>query len=64
MPCSKPTAKASPRRRARCSTRSAPLAVDDYRHPAAHAVEQVVAMMRRYADPARQRAEIEAGAAP
>ncbi len=42
----------------------APLAVDDYRHPAAHAVEQVVAMMRRYADPARQRAEIEAGAAP
>ena len=41
----------------------ATLQADDYRHPAAHAVEQVVAMMRRYADPERQRAEIEASAA-
>lgn len=39
------------------------LCADDYRLPAAHAVEQVVAMMRRYADPERQRAEIEASAA-
>lgn len=37
---------------------------EDYEHPAAHAVEQVAAMMRRYGNPARQRADIEAGRLP
>jgi hypothetical protein len=41
----------------------AKLSADDYRRPAEHAVRQVVAMMQRYADPDRQRSEIEAGAA-
>ena len=42
----------------------ATLQADDYRRPAEHAVEQVVAMMRRYADPERQRATIAANATP
>jgi hypothetical protein len=40
----------------------AKLEAEDYRRPAEHAVHQVVAMMQRYAEPDRQRAEIEAGA--
>lgn len=37
---------------------------EDYEHPAGHAVEQVVAMMGRYRDPVRQRADIGAGRVP
>jgi hypothetical protein len=40
----------------------AKLSADDYRIPAEHAVRQVVSMMQRYADPDRQRSEIEASA--
>ena len=40
----------------------AKLEAEDYRRPAEHAVQQVVAMMQRYTEPDRQRAEIEAGA--
>jgi hypothetical protein len=42
----------------------AQLSADDYRVPAEHAMRQVVSMMQRYADPDRQRAEIESGATP
>jgi hypothetical protein len=41
----------------------AQLTAEDYRVPAEHAVRQVVSMMQRYADPDRQRSEIEAGVA-
>lgn len=40
------------------------LDASDYEIPARHAVEQVVVMMERYAEPERYRVEIEAGAVP